>query len=162
MSTSVILPRQKKGSRSNILVIDLKAMHDKPLEMYDLGTVTKKDVNGGDFAGFKNAWIKFLGRLESAGIKVIFVCDGALPGSRRKVWISRRYEKAEKDIIPVLDSIRQGRYPNLDKVPAPNKYSVVKLVMYELGYEDVFTSSPNQDADKACAGIIEKYNALES
>ena len=51
-------------------------------------------------------------------------------GSRRKVWISRRYEKAEKDIIPVLNSIRQGRYPNLDKVPAPNKYSVVKLVMY--------------------------------
>ena len=72
--------KAKKGSRSNILVIDLKAMHDKPLEMYDLGIVTKKDVNGGDFAGFKNAWIKFLGRLESARIKVIFVCDGALPG----------------------------------------------------------------------------------
>ena len=72
--------KAKKGSRSNILVIDLKAMHTKPLEMYDLGTVTKKDVNGGDFAGFKNAWIKFLGRLERAGIKVIFVCDGALPG----------------------------------------------------------------------------------
>ena len=72
--------KAKKGSRSNILVIDLKAMHDKPLEMYDLGIVTKKDVNGGDFAGFKNAWIKFLGRLERAGIKVIFVCDGALPG----------------------------------------------------------------------------------
>ena len=33
--------------------------------------------------------------------------------------------------------------------------------MYELGYEDsVLTSSPNQDADKACAGIIEKYNAF--
>ena len=73
--------KAKKGSRSNILVIDLKAMHDKPLEMYDLGTVTKKDVNGGDFAGFKNAWINFLGRLERAGIKVIFVCDGALPGN---------------------------------------------------------------------------------
>ena len=32
---------------------------------------------------------------------------------------------------------------------------------YELGYEDVvFTSSPDQDADKACAGIIEKYKAF--
>ena len=72
--------KAKKGSRSNTLVIDLKAMACKPLEMYDLGKVTKKDVNGGDFAGFKNAWIKFLGRLERAGIKVIFVCDGALPG----------------------------------------------------------------------------------
>ena len=51
-------------------------------------------------------------------------------GSRRRIWISRRYEEAEKDIIPMLDSIRQGRYPNLAKVPAPNKYSVVKLVRY--------------------------------
>ena len=73
--------KAKKGSRSNILVIDLKAMACKPLELYDLGRVTKKDVNGGDFAGFKTAWIKFLGRLERAGIKVIFVCDGALPGN---------------------------------------------------------------------------------
>ena len=32
---------------------------------------------------------------------------------------------------------------------------------YELGYEDVsFTSSPNQDADKACAGFVEQYNAF--
>ena len=32
----------------------------------------------------------------------------------------------------MLDSIRRGRYPNLDRVPAPNKYSVVKLVRYVL------------------------------
>jgi hypothetical protein len=33
--------------------------------------------------------------------------------------------------------------------------------MYELGYEDsVLTSTHNQDGDKACAGIIEKYNAF--
>ena len=45
---------------------------------------------------------------------------------------------------------------------APNKYRADKLLMYELGYEDsVLTSSPNQDADKACAGIIEKYNAFQ-
>jgi hypothetical protein len=79
--------KAKKVSRSNVLVIDLKAMACKPPEMYDLGKVTKKDVNGGDFAGFKNAWIKFLGRLEKAGIKPIFVCDGALPGKKAFTFV---------------------------------------------------------------------------
>ena len=89
--------KAKKGSRSNILVIDLFAIDYKLLEMYDLGKVIKKDVNGGDFAGFKNAWIKFLGRLERAGIKVIFVCDGALPG--KSIHLYSTYTTQRRRIV---------------------------------------------------------------
>ena len=118
------------------------------------------DINGGDFVRYKDAWVKILDQLKKAGIKAIFVCDGGLPDSRRKVWIKRRYGKMKSDIIPMLNSIRQGQYPNLHRV-APSKYRAAKLLMYELGYEDsVLTSSHNQDGDKACAGIIEKYNAF--
>ena len=152
--------KAKNGSRSNVLVIDLAAMACKPFGMCNMREVVKKDINGGDFVRYKDAWIKFLDRLEKAGIKVIFVCDGGLPDSRRKIWIKRRYGKMKSDFIPMLNSIRQGQYPNLHRV-TPNKYRAPKLLMYELGYEDsVLTSSPNQDADKACAGIIEKYNAF--
>ena len=39
--------------------------------------------------------------------------------------------------------------------------TLANLLRYELGYKDsIFTSSPNQDADKACAALIEKYNAF--
>ena len=159
----------KKESRSNILVIDLQTMAHKTLKMFDLDKIMKKDMNGGDFTGYKHAWITFLGKLEKARIKAIFVCDGALPGSRRKVWIRRRYEM-QREIITRLDSIRQGNYPTTAKkrkkllnanIISPNKYNTRNLIKYELGYKDVlFTSSPNQDADKACAGFIEKYNAF--
>ena len=53
--------KAKKGSRSNILVIDLKAMACKPLELYDLGRVTKKDVNGGDFCRFQKCMDQVFG-----------------------------------------------------------------------------------------------------
>ena len=115
-------------SRSKVLVIDLKAMSSKPLEMFDLENVTKKDIMGGDFTGYKHSWTLFMNRLKEAGIEVIFVCDGALFGSRREVWINRRYENMNRDIIPMLDSIRCGRYPVLQRVPAPNKYSAVKFM----------------------------------
>ena len=160
----------KKESRSNKLVIDLQAMARKPLEMFDLGGITKKDISGGDFTGYKYAWITFLEKLKKAGIEVIFVCDGALPTSRREKWICRRYAEVKSEIIPTLDSIREGVYPNFainrEKYPnaniiSPTKYQTLNLIKYELGYKDVvFTSSPNQDADKACAGFIEKYNAF--
>ena len=154
------IAKAENGSRSNVLVIDLNAMACKPFGMFNMREVVKKDINGGDFVRYKDAWIKILDRLEKAGIKAIFVCDGGLPDSRRKVWIKRRYGKMKSDIIPMLNSIRQGQYPNLHRV-APNKYRAAKLLMYELGYEDsVLTSTHNQDGDKACAGIIEKYNAF--
>ena len=162
--------KAKKGSRSNVLVIDLQAMARKPLEMFDLGGITKKDISGGDFTGYKYAWITFLEKLKKAGIEVIFVCDGALPTSRREGWIRRKYDEVKREIIPTLDSIREGVYPDLaikrKKYPNaniinPTKYQTVNLIKYELGYKDVvFTSSPNQDADKASAGFIEKYKAF--
>ena len=38
---------------------------------------------------------------------------------------------------------------------------IIFFSRYELGYDQwVFTSSPNQDADKACAAMAEKYNAF--
>ena len=160
--------KAKKGSRSNILVIDLQAMARKPLEMFDLGGITKKDISGGDFTGYKFAWIKFLEKLEKAGIEVIFFCDGASPTSKREVWIRRRYDEVKREITPRLDSIRQGNYPKIAKtrkknlnanIISPNKYNTINLIKYELGYK-VFTSSQNQDADKACAGFIEKYDAF--
>ena len=155
--------KAKKGSRSNVLVIDLQAMARKPLEMFDLGGITKKDISGGDFTGYKYAWITFLEKLKKAGIKVIFICDGALPGSRRKVWIRRRYVEVQREIIPTLNSIREGVYHNPNaNIISPNKYNTRNLIKYELGYKDVlFTSSPNQDTDKACAGFNEKWR-LES
>ena len=72
--------KEKQGSRSNVLIIDLKAMYTKPLEKYGLESVIKKDINGGDYVGYKKSWIEFLDKLQRAGIKVIFVSDGALPG----------------------------------------------------------------------------------
>ena len=101
------IAKAKNGSRSNVLVIDLSAMACKPFGMCNMREVVKKDINGGDFARYKDAWIKILDRFEKAGIKAIFVCDGGLPDSRRKVWIKRRYGKMKSDIIPMLNSIRQ-------------------------------------------------------
>ena len=89
--------KRQFNSRSNHLVIDLKAMANKPLEKFDLKSVIKKDINGGDFVGYKTAWIEFLNKLDEKGIEPIFVSDGALPGSRREVWIKRRYQEMEKN-----------------------------------------------------------------
>ena len=162
--------KAQKGSRSNILVIDLQAMARKPLEMFDLGGIAKKDISGGDFTGYKYAWIKFLEKLEKNGIEVIFVCDGALPTTRREKWIWRKYNEVKCEIMPTLDSIRKGVYPKFAinrethlnaNIINPTKYQTLNLIKYELGYKDVvFTSSPNQDADKACAGFIKKYQAF--
>ena len=102
------IAKAENGSRSNVLVIDLNAMACKPFGMFNMREVVKKDINGGDFVRYKDAWIKILDRLKKAGIKAIFVCDGGLPDSRRKVWIKRRYGKMKSDIIPMLNSIRQG------------------------------------------------------
>ena len=162
--------KAKKGSRSNILIIDLQAMARKPLEIFDLGGTIKKDISGGDFTGYKYAWITFLEELEKAGIEVIFVCDGALPTTRRERWISQKYAEVKWEIMPTLDSIRKGVYPKFAinrethlnaNIINPTKYQTLNLIKYELGYKDVvFTSSPNQDADKTCAGFIEKYQAF--
>ena len=119
--------KRQYNSRSNHLVIDLKAMANKPLEKFDLKSVIKKDINGGDFVGYKTAWIEFLNKLDEKGIEPIFVSDGALPGSRREVWIKRRYQDMEKN-NSMLASIRRGRYPEMEERPAPNKYSVTKFL----------------------------------
>ena len=79
----------------------------------------------------------FLENLKKARIEVIFVCDGALPTSRREKWICRRYAEVKSEIIPTLDSIREGVYPNFainrEKYPnaniiSPNKYNTRKLM----------------------------------
>ena len=156
--------KANKESRSNILVIDLQTMAHKTLKNFDLDKIMKKDMNGGDFTGYKHAWITFFSKLDKAGIKVIFVCDGALPNSRREVWIRRRYVEEQREISPTLNAIREGAYPDLAikrekylnaNIISPTKYETLNLIKYELGHKDVvFTSSPNQDADKACAGTL--------
>ena len=52
--------KAKNGFRSNVLVIDLKAMACKPFGMFNIREVVKKDTNGGDFVGYKDAWIKVI------------------------------------------------------------------------------------------------------
>ena len=96
----------KYSNRSNVLVVDLFNLARKPLEYFDLETVIKRDINGGDFAGYKYAWIKLIEKLEKADVKVIFVCDGALDDSRRTVWMSRKYKQMSQDIIPMMEAIR--------------------------------------------------------
>ena len=131
--------KRQSNSRSNHIVIDLKAMgFNHPLEKFDLKSFIKKDINGGDFVGYKTAWIDFLDKLDEEGIEPIFVSDGAIPGSRREVWVKRRYQDMEKNNV-MLASIRRGRYPELEERPAPkvlysrtlpvpNKYSVTKFL----------------------------------
>jgi len=154
----------KSSKRSNVLIIDLFNFARKPLEILDLQDVIKRDINGGDFIGYKRTWASILENFEKAGIKVIFVCDGALDFLRRRVWMERKYKQMSQDIIPMLNAIRLGHYPKsgkISRVPDPSKYRVQKLLRYELGYNDVvFTSAPHQDPDKACAAAVEKYNAF--
>ena len=127
--------KRQSNSRSNHIVIDLKAMgFNHPLEKFDLKSFIKKDINGGDFVGYKTAWIDFLNKLDEKGIEPIFVSDGALPGSRRELWIKTRYKSMEINKA-ILASIRCGRYPELKERLAPNKYSVTKLLWYVFEYD---------------------------
>ena len=96
----------KDSKRSKVLVIDLFNFQRKPLEYFDLETVINHDINGGDFIGYKHAWTKWMEKLEKAGIKVIFVCDGALDFSRRTVWMNRKDKQMKRDIIPMMAAIR--------------------------------------------------------
>ena len=52
------IAKAKNGSRSNVLVIDLNNMACKPFGMFNMKKVVKKDINGGDFVRYKDAWIK--------------------------------------------------------------------------------------------------------
>ena len=59
----------KNSKRSNVLVIDLFNFARKPLEILDLQDVIKRDINGGDFIGYKRTWASILENFEKAGIK---------------------------------------------------------------------------------------------
>ena len=59
----------KNSNRSNVLIIDLFNFARKPLEILDLQDVIKRDINGGDFIGYKSTWASILENFEKAGIK---------------------------------------------------------------------------------------------
>ena len=101
-----IVTAAKESKRSKVIVIDLLNFARKPREYYDPKIVLKKDINGGDFIGYKLAWIKLMEKFKKADIEVIFVCDGAsIEVSRRRVWADRKYEQMRRDIEPMFNDI---------------------------------------------------------
>ena len=87
--------KRQSNSRSNHIVIDLKAMgFNHPLEKFDLKSFIKKDINGGDFVGYKTALIDFLNKLDEKALNPFllamehFQVLGENSGSKQdtKVW----------------------------------------------------------------------------
>ena len=143
--------------RSNVLIVDLMATVGKSYEGLN-------HFNGGDFAAFKERWKKFLKRCEDSGIKLIFVTDGVNLKSKRSTWVRRRYSSLENFVIPTFDALKKHYYPPEDIIHRSRILPCLmlsNLLRYEFGYKDsIFTSSPNQDADKACAALAETENAF--
>ena len=143
--------------RTNVLIVDLMATVGKSYEGLN-------HFNGGDFAAFKERWKNFLRKCEETGIKLIFVTDGVNLKSKRSTWVRRRYSSLENFVIPTFDALKKHYYPSDDIIQRSRILPclmLANLLRYEFGYKDsIFTSSPNQDADKACAALVENYKAF--
>jgi 5'-3' exonuclease len=101
--------KARRSQRSKVLVIDLLAMQYKFYQSFDL-------YNGGDSQACTEGWRTFITDLEKAKIKPIFVVDGSVPKTKRQEWIRRRYENVKKSINPIFDALKNGEYPDEDKI----------------------------------------------
>jgi len=62
-------------------------------------------VCGGQGRSYLQRWKIFVEAFESAGIELIFVKDGSTSETKRRTWVSRRYQTVDEYVYPVFDRL---------------------------------------------------------
>ncbi len=96
------------GSDPIVVVVDLMSCLRKVY--WDAGRL--KPLCGGQHREYRQLWSRLL-RSSEAGLRLVFMCDGATSQEKRTEWKRRRYNSWRKFGLPVFNSLRAGRYPKM-------------------------------------------------
>lgn len=112
-------------------------------------------VNGGQFKEYRERVAEFIQAFKSAGIKLIFVCDGTVQLDKKEEWIKRRYRDMKEKVFLNYDALKRGSKPPREGL------TPMVMTKHLLHYEfEQMVKTSLIEGDDLVAALAKEHNAI--